>query len=104
MGWGIEFTPDIYLSRMSFNTVGELKEQIKETEAMIKWYREKLLILASSTPNSITPEEDEEPLFYLQREFSDAMEGLEEYIVLSTNLHHLLDYVKENPEFKMTSV
>lgn len=101
MGWGITFKPEIYLSRQSFNSVGELKDKIEETKDMIAWCRERLLILAAASPGKLIRDEESDGLFYLHSEFTEIMETLEEHITLLTKLYMLEEYVKENPDFNL---
>ena len=44
MGWGTDFTADIYLSRERFETEYELDSKIEETKDYIRIVREKILM------------------------------------------------------------
>ena len=44
MGWGTDFTADIYISRERFKNEYELDEKIKETKDYIRVVREKILM------------------------------------------------------------
>ena len=44
MGWGTDFTADIYISRERFKNEYELDEKIKETKELIRTIREKILM------------------------------------------------------------
>lgn len=45
MGWGTDFTADIYISRERFDNEHELDEKIKETKEWIQTVREKILMV-----------------------------------------------------------
>lgn len=52
MGWGTDFTADIYLSRERFDTEYELNEKIKETKEWIQTIREKILMVCMGGKNA----------------------------------------------------
>lgn len=105
MGWGITFTPEIYLNRMSFNSVEDVKDKIEEEKEMLEYFKEKMLILVVSNPSDIIIEEyKDEPrdtLFTVQREFKECYKNIEEQVYLLSNLELLLQHVEENPGFNL---
>lgn len=52
MGWGTNFTADIYLSRERFENEYELDEKIKETKEWIQTIREKILMVCMGGKDS----------------------------------------------------
>lgn len=101
MGWGIGFTPDLYLSNMSFHSKRDLEDKIEEVESMITWCRERLLILAAATPPSLVKDEETDNMFYLHSEFTEIMETLEEEMRKLVFLNILKEHVEENPDFNL---
>ena len=75
MGWGT--TVQVYLNRI---TPDEMEDKIEDAEHSLQWARERLLVLAASTPRTVLDEHGnpwnwEE---YIQSEIGDIMETIEE--------------------------
>lgn len=73
MSWGINFKVDVYLSRMTFTSVYQVEEKIKELEDELNTAREILSMLAIATPNTII-EQDEDPIYSIKNRVSDQID------------------------------
>lgn len=79
MGWGTEFTPDIYLSRYVFKSTWELDEKIKELSDGIQMYKDRLKQYISANPKDIIPNDwKEEPIEWLDMKASEIFDGMDE--------------------------
>ena len=59
MGWGTDFTADIYLSRERFETIYELDSKIEETKDDIRVVREKILMACMNGKDAFNIEDCE---------------------------------------------
>lgn len=97
MGWGTDFTAEIYLSRKIFSNQYELDEAIKSFEDEISNIKSRLLMYASANIKEITPTDmEEEPINFVYYKVTDEMKSLEENII---ELHLLNLYKESNPDF-----
>ena len=65
MGWGTDFTADIYLSRERFETEYELDSKIEETKDYIRVVREKILMACMNGKEAFNLEDCEGNIFDL---------------------------------------
>ena len=97
MGWGTDFTADIYLNRLTFSNVYELEDTIQNCKGEIEEHNRTLLMYASSNLKDIVPEEwKNEPMDFLRREVGKVLEELESEIRHLKDLEYYLQYLKEN--------
>ena len=97
MGWGTTFSPEIYLSKATFDSKWEIEDYIKDKETSINFIRNKLLIFAASSPKDICPDEWKEDIVsYLTNELRDLLDLLEELTIEKTKTNLLLNHVTEN--------
>ncbi len=95
MSQGTYFTAkDVYISRHLFSSVEEVEEQIKDYNIYINKLKLRLYGMVCSTPRDIIPVGDEgwEPLEYVQKEFEEIVENIEEY----TYIIYKLELLKDN--------
>lgn len=101
MGWGTDFTTNIYLSRQIFKSSFQLEDKIKEIEKEISEIKSKILMYASSNIKDILPEEwNNEPIHFIQVNVTEDLDLLEEKII---ELYNLMLYKQTNPDFKITN-
>ncbi len=99
MGWGITFTPELYLSKFSFQSIYELQGRIREEEETITYIEKRILMIAASNPKDICGEEfKEEPLSFIQSEVSDLLRDYEEGIQLLIKLRMFETHLEETGE------
>ncbi len=97
MGWGTTFKPEIYLSRITFDSNWEIEEYIKEKDEDITNSKKKLFMFVAATPKDICPDDwKDEILTFLLHEINTEVEHLEELIIEKTKAELLLNYVMEN--------
>ena len=109
MGWGTDFNHDIYLNRLTFNSLEDVKDHIKEKKDDIQYAKEKLLILISSqqphvlscgcsntTDNTSKPQTYLEHLSDIHFEFKEIFEYLQQDIIELYKLELYLDYLITN--------
>lgn len=87
MGWGLIIN-NVYLNKVTKEQLPELKEECKEDILKIK---ERLMILAASSPRMV---EEMDWTDYVQREVSNLVEELSELVVKQ----HLSEIALDNPE------
>ncbi len=99
MGWGITFTPELYLSKFSFQSIYELQDRIREEEETITYIEKRILMIAASNPKEICGEEfKEEPLSFVQSEINELMDGYADGIALLTKLRMFETHLEETGE------
>lgn len=52
MGWGTDFTADIYLSKERFDDITQVEEKIREVKDQIEFYRQKILMICMGGKDS----------------------------------------------------
>lgn len=103
MGYGTEFTTDIYINRMVFNSRYELDDKIKELENYIELSKRELLAFAVSTPKDVITEKNEDgeienPIDQILRRTSEAFEWMEDNYRELNKLYQFQEYLNENPD------
>lgn len=95
MGWGTDFTTDIYLSRMTFDNEYQLDDKIKKVEKDINFATERILMYCSSNPSEVViDDEGFEPIEYLHQRVKELLEEYEENVILLSKLEM---YKETNP-------
>lgn len=91
MAWSTELFCSISFNRETFNSRYEVECKIEEVEKCLQLAKDSLFNLAIMTePQKFCPE-DLDPLSWVQCEFRENMELIEDYIVELSNLKLLLD-------------
>ena len=108
MGFGTEFTTEIYLDRKIFNTRYELDQEIKEIESDIESIKKELTAMAVGTPKDIMSEKNEDgyiqsPFDQVLRRTTELFEQLEENYSLLNKLYQYQQYLEENTALEMDS-
>ena len=97
MGWGTDFTADIYLNRLIFNSIYELEDTIQNCKDEIEEHNRTLLMYASSNPKDIVPEEwEDQSMDFIRREVGEVLRELESEIRQLKDLEYYSQYLKEN--------
>jgi hypothetical protein len=97
MGWGTTFSPEIYLSKVTFDNSWEIENYISEKELYIKDAKNRLCMYASATPKDICPDDwKDEIVTFLSNEVSTHIDYLEDLIIEKTKAELLLSYVIDN--------
>jgi hypothetical protein len=97
MGWGTDFTTDIFLSRENYRSIYDLEDKIKEDEKDLENIRSKILMFASSNPKDIIPEDwKEEPINFIHREVNNLLDELYELDMFLNRRYLYLQYLKDS--------
>ena len=91
MGWGTQFTTEIYLSRKTLKTISDVEDAILESEALIKVFEQELLILASLTPTLTL----DDILFDIRVKVNEAIDGIKEEVATITKLQLLKEHLED---------
>jgi len=98
MGWGTDFTADLYLNRQIYNSMGQLDDAILEAEETINKIKQRLFMFASANPKDIISSEwDGESINYIHYEFNLL---LDELLSETRELQLLMLYRETEPNFK----
>ena len=96
MGWGTDFTADIYLSSIMFNSKYEIEEKIESNKDDINSLFDKLKMYGSSRITDIVdPEWSSDPISWLNNEINSIRENLEELYYQNVKLGLYLTYIEE---------
>jgi hypothetical protein len=94
MGWGINFTTDIYLSRTSFNDRQEVLDKISENEIEIRKLVEQIKMFAIANVRDIVPEDwKEEPVLWISLGIDGLMEQISEIEWENVRLHYYEEFL-----------
>lgn len=97
MGWGTDFTTDVYLSRLVFTNKYQVEDKIKEKEKEIADIKQKLSMFITATPNTIVPTDwNEDPIDWLNMKFNELFEELEELNFSLFRLDLYNQYLEDN--------
>lgn len=96
MGWGIDFTTDIFLSRQDYNKNSELvKDKIDEKDVEINNIKIRLAMLVGASPNTIISEEwKNDVLNGLTNELILLLDELQELFIDKYKLVLYLEYLE----------
>ena len=101
MGWGIDFTPDVFLSKMSFMSQEDLEDEIEEINQEIQNIRTKINMFIAATPSDvfIGNETIDNNIDGLHRESDILFEWYNETFYKKIKLDMFLEYVKEQENY-----
>lgn len=96
MGWGIDFKAEVFLNKMTFGNIQEVKNKIEENNNYISDSKQKIKMFVSSTPINITPDEwKEEPINWLSSEIDILFEIIYDSIKENVLLYQYIEYLEE---------
>lgn len=96
MGWGIDFNSDIFLSRQSYSSKGEVEDKINEISESIADCESKLKMYAIATPKDVVSTEDSENIVnFLNNEILELLEEHEDLIIDRFKLNLYLEFLNE---------
>jgi hypothetical protein len=77
MSWGTDFTTDIFLPYLTFETLSEIDDKIKELEEEIVENMSKLKMWAASNPSDVISNDyKDDVMTYISSEINSIMELL----------------------------
>lgn len=100
MGWGIEFTADIYLSRQNYNeNICEVQEEIDHLEEVNRGYKEQMLMMVMGGASSVSTKDEEgndcDPVEVLHAKFCEMLGYYEENLSHIIELEYYRKYLEE---------
>lgn len=96
MGWGIDFNSDIFLSRQSYSSKGEVEDRINEISKSITDCENLLMMYASATPKDVVSTEDSENIVnFLNNKILELLEEHEDLIIDRFKLNLYLEFLNE---------
>ena len=103
MGWGIDFTADIYLSRQNYNeNIYAVQEEIEHLEKENRSIRERMLMMVAGGASSVYTKDcsDNEcdPVDVLHIRFSEMLQCYDENNAQIINLNYYKEYLKNKSE------
>jgi len=101
MGYGIDFSADIYLNRYTNDNISVLEDDIEDLKTDIALSRLKLAMFAASNPKDIIPDEwNEEPIRFISNFVEEEVQNILDYSRQLMNLEYYLEFLENNPNFK----
>lgn len=97
MGWGTEFTTEVFLNRMAFKTKNEVEQKIQENLDSIEDAKKRLQMFIASTPSDIIdPEWKEQPIDWLVNNTDVWFEIIKDATRDNVLLNLYLTYIEDN--------
>jgi len=97
MGWGTEFTTEVFLNRLTFRTKKEVEEKIEENLVSIEDAKKRLQMFIASTPQDIIdPEWKVQPIDWLVNNTDVWFEIIQDTTKENVLLALYLEYLEEN--------
>lgn len=97
MSWGIEFKADIYLSRQSYSSKGEVEDRMEELDKEINDYETELKMYAISQPRDVVPD-DEDQISWINNRINEILESYRECVNDRFKLYLYLEYLNDAGE------
>jgi DNA-binding transcriptional regulator WhiA len=95
MAWGTEFTADLYLSRLQFNSVEEIDQAIQdENDNIARVFNRLTMLAAGSAKDLVSPEYEGDVMGFINFEINDAEQTFRE----SYQRIMMLETLKDNFE------
>lgn len=97
MGWGTDFTANIFLNKVSYNTKDDVQDAIEDLQLEIVVYEQQIMMFASSTPKDIIPEDwKDNSIGFLFREINTLLREYNENLNNLFRLRLYLEHLNEN--------
>lgn len=97
MSWGIDFKADIYLSRQSYSSKGEVEDRMEELDKEINDYETELKMYAISQPRDVVPD-DEDQISWINNRINEILELYQECVNERFKLYLYLEYLNDGGE------
>ena len=103
MGWGIDFTADIYLSKQDYQeNKFQVQDAIDECILNISEYQKELSMYASANIQEVCdPEWISEPIAWLRSKINELTSDMLEEQTKLVNLRYYLEYLNEQERNKV---
>lgn len=92
MGWGTDFTADVFLNKMTFENKYQVKEKIEEITEELVSDKQSLYMYASANPKDLIPEDwKNESIAFIQIKVDELLQRIEENYRLLVKLELYLE-------------
>lgn len=103
MGWGIDFTADIYLSRQNYNeNVYAVQDEIERLEKENQSIKERMLMMVTGGASSVCIKDCEgnecDPVDVLHTRFTEMLNIYDENQTQIIDLHYYKEYLENKSE------
>ena len=96
MGWGLDFSTDIFLSRCTLTTTFAVQDKIDSNKTDIEGVNAKLKMFAIASIAEILPEQwEEEPVNWIDSQINQLLEDRDELLIENYKLSLYLDYLED---------
>lgn len=96
MGYGTDFTCEIFLNRMVFQNKSQIENAIDECKTNIETDTQQLMMLVSATPRYIVPDEwNEEPVRWLANQATELINAIADNMLTLSDLNRYLEVYDE---------
>jgi hypothetical protein len=92
MGWQTDVITQLVFNKETYNSIGEIEEEINHNKTIIQNITDELLLMSTARPEDLLLHNEEMDLLGLQRRVKDNLEVFEECIIEN----YKLEYLKEN--------
>ena len=92
MGWQTDVITQLVFNKETYNSIGEIEEEINHNKTIIQNITDELLLMSTARPEDLLLHNEEMDLLGLQRRVKDNLEVLEECIIEN----YKLECLKEN--------
>lgn len=96
MGWGIDFTANIYLNKQSYSNKHEVEDKIEDLNEDIQRAKEYLFLLVGGGTSLVSEEFKDDKTIYLHSQVTEILNGMEDCIVQRKLLYLYLDYLEND--------
>jgi hypothetical protein len=92
MGWGTDFTAEIFLNREVFSSNSDLEYKIEELKQFIENHKKEISMYVSANPKDIIPDDwKEDGLNFLIFKLKEIFENYEADLIMLAKLEMLQD-------------
>lgn len=107
MGWGISFTPEVFISKESYNSIIEIEDTIREIEEQQVQISAILKMWAAACPSDIINCDDDDCghiMTTLHGIIDEELTSYKENFYKLFTLRLLLEYLQEHPEVDINTL
>ena len=100
MAWGMGFKTEVNISREHYSSIEDVKDRLLDIEEDLSEVKNRLMILAASTPKDIINEED--IITAIHNEVKELLEEVRELSEKRLKLRLLIEYLEDGGDLKKT--
>ena len=100
MGWGTGFKTEVYISGEYYSSIEDVRDRLLDIEEDLSEVKNRLMILAASTPKDIINEED--IITAIHNEVKGSLEKVRELSEKKLKLILFVEYLEDGGDLKKT--